>query len=147
MHHAPAVSYPVGRSVLYDGLLVLMLVLGGLALSVWFFALDERHPGHVFVLVVVAGMWLWALRARRQQPKGLLRWDGAAWTIHTGQQVRTVSVQVVLDLQHHLLLCLQPVEPRGPVIWVWPVATQQRDRWLALRQALFAPKPATPASR
>jgi hypothetical protein len=139
LHNAPAVAYPVGRSVLYNSMLVLMLGLGMAALSIWLWHADEIQAIHYAVVCLDVLLWLWAVQAWRRLPQGLLRWDGAVWTLHTGQRVQTVQVQVVLDAQSHVLLCLRPVGPTGMAVWVWPSANKQADRWLALRHALFAP--------
>lgn len=138
MYAAPALSYPVGRSVLYGGLVCLMLALGLLAQLVWWRASDTLTMRHGVVWVLSGVLWLWALHVWRHWPTAVLRWDGQHWTLLEDEQVQAVSVQVVLDGQSQLLLCLRTTPPSRRSYWVWPQARTQPERWLGLRQALFA---------
>lgn len=138
MVSAPPVSYPVGRSGLYGRLVWAMLALGLVSEGYWLTGLDEWHPWHIGAAGLSLLLWLWALRDWARPVTGLLRWDGQAWSLQCGQQAQQVGVRVVLDLQHHLLLTLRPVQSSGRVQWVWPESRTQPEHWLALRQALFA---------
>jgi hypothetical protein len=137
MHAAPSVSYPVGRSR-FAGLLLLLLWLAGLAaVAAW--AWQSNRPGWRQLAgaaaVLAAGMLSFAgwLRA----PRGVLAWDGAAWTWDAmGLAAATGRPQVVLDWQSRLLL--RWCGSDGRARWLWLERKSDADDWDALRRALYS---------
>jgi len=140
MYNAPAVSYPVGRSRFQGWLLAAVLAAGASSLAVWFMQSDQ--PG--LRLLAAAGLWLAtasvAIRTWLRSPAGLLTWDTKTWLWASGEQARQVAVSAVLDSQSVLLLQLRP--PQDHPLWIWPERRTLPARWLALRRAVFAPRPA-----
>lgn len=137
MHNAPAVSYPVGRSYFQAGLTLAVVLAGAVAQGAWWLLSVEHGAGHSlgWLLLLFAGAWaLWSIL---HTPRSQLIWDGQGWHWSAGASTLLVSPQVILDVQHSLLLCLRP--PAGTALWVWPTQQAQPERWLALRRALFNP--------
>lgn len=151
MQNAPSVTYPVGRSLVYAGLLAGVAGLGLLALglSLWWWTPVSK-----------SGLWLgflawliWstlALAGWRRSSQGLLQWDARAldplaapegravgwrWT-HSGQEEPDTvdAVEWALDAQFFVLLKLSLPGHRRR--WVWLEARRDPARWDDLRRAL-----------
>ncbi len=137
MYNAPAVTYPVGRSHFQLVLTVAVGLAGATALGVWWLSSVAHGIAHglgwVFWLVFCG----WALWHCLHTPQAQLAWDGQGWRLQLGALSAVVTPQVILDVQHSMLLCLRPAA--GLSVWVWPEQQAQRERWLALRRALFNP--------
>ena len=136
MHNAPTVSFPVGRSPLQGGVLVLLAGLGCLAVVIWCMGsdgLDWRHGTAAGACVAISASVVWSWW---HTSIGSISWDGVAW--HWAVGVRSVRVlpETVLDLQTALLLRLQMAEDRG-VAWVWLDRASSPARWMALRRAIY----------
>jgi hypothetical protein len=137
MYNAPAVTYPVGRSLFQAGLILAVLLAGAAAQGAWWW-LSAKHGvvhGLGWLLWLVFGAWAVWRGVHLQQAQ--LAWDGRDWRLQAGASSPPVRPQVILDVQHHLLLCLRP--ETGFAVWVWPAQGTQPERWLALRRALFHP--------
>jgi len=151
MHSAPSVRFPVGRCGLYGVLLVLLAVLGGLVLGLWF-VLDGA-PGVSTAGVAGGLLWLtWVCfvwREWRRSPVGQLRWSASerhslgaspgAWRWHSescAEGVPLRRVVLAVDWQSVALLRLQPSE--APACWVWVERTRNPALWNDLRRALVA---------
>jgi hypothetical protein len=147
MYNAPAVTYPVGRSLFQAGLILAVLLAGAAAQGAWWW-LSAKHGvvhGLGWLLWLVFGAWAVWRGVHLQQAQ--LAWDGRDWRLQAGALRPRVTPQVILDVQHSLLLRLR--SEAGLPLWVWPVQRTQPERWLALRRALFQPASAldsTPAS-
>jgi hypothetical protein len=137
-HHAPALSYPVGASVLYSVLVLSMAGLGILAWILWVYLADTLVWAHHLAMVLNLLLWLWAFRAWRRGTAAQLSWDGQNWSLVGHSGAVSVRPQVVLDFQRYLLLFLRVEAPNRNSYWVWPAASSQPARWPALRWALFA---------
>lgn len=158
MHNAPSVVYPVGRCVLYAGLLAMLGGLGVLVLLLWWWPWLGA-PGDSPLVVRVAGvlgalLWLawagFAWRSWLRSPVGQLQWDalgapdsGSAragvwrWRRDAYADGLTLQrVERVLDLQSRLLLQLR--EPGTARHWVWVERTRDPARWNDLRRALVS---------
>lgn len=138
MHHAPAISYPVGASVLYSTAVLIMTCLGMLTMAVWFALADTLTLAHQLAIALSLLLWLVAVRTWRRAVPASLSWDGQGWTLVGQSGAIAVTPHVVLDLQRYLLLFLRVDAATGSSCWVWPVASSQPARWSALRWALFA---------
>ena len=131
MHHAPAVSYPVGRCR-FRTCLVAASALASLAvLSIWsaWQGLHVAQSVGLALALLVLGL---QLRMLRRAPHGRLHWQGDAWLWqpHEGH-AETTQVQVVLDWQSGLLLRLSAGE------WLWLERAQAPLQWLDLRRAVW----------
>ena len=135
MHGAPSVSYPVGRSLLVGALLLAVWSFGLFACIVfaWQGASSPRLAAAAGACVASGawvGRWWW------RQPAGLLAWDSAAWSWSEGDpDVRTGSLEVVLDLQSLLLLRWRAP---GRARWLWAERARLPARWDALRRAVYS---------
>ena len=138
MHHAPAVSYPVGRCRFRAGLVGVSLLLNLAALSLWTWS-QGLHVAQM--LGWVLGLAVASLQARMlmRWPQGWLHWQGDHWlwqedddTLKSSTQLLT-GVQVVLDWQSGLLLRVQG----GHVHWLWLERTQASLHWMDLRRAVW----------
>lgn len=140
MYNAPAVSYPVGRSRFHAGLLAAILAAGVSSLAVWVMQSDHagsRHLAATGLWLVTASVAIWAwLRT----PAGQLTWDTKAWLWTSSETARQANVSAVLDSQIVLLLYLRL--PAQLPIWLWVEQRTAPTRWLALRRAVFAHRPA-----
>lgn len=149
MRNAPSVSYPVGRSVFYAGLLAGCGSLS-LALVIWV-------APSVGWQTAVGGsiLWIaWALLAFAswlRAPVGRLRWDALA--MHPGALLQSpgawswqsaayqdgvplLKVERVQDLQRWILLRLH--NPDGARSWVWVERARYPAKWDDLRRAVVA---------
>ncbi|MDI1244742.1 MAG: hypothetical protein PSV24_04995 [Rhodoferax sp.] len=137
MYNAPAVTYPVGRSHFQLVLTLAVGLAGAVAQAAWWWLSAQHGAGHALGWA----LWLifcgWAVWRVIHTPQAQLVWDGQDWTLQAGTRSALVTTQVILDVQHSLLLCLLP--QTGSAVWVWPAQLAQPERWLALRRALFAP--------
>lgn len=151
MRSAPSVTYPVGRSVLFLRLLVVVGALGTVA-AVWVITCGQG-------LWALAGGVAWvgwvsgAMQAWFRQPQGRLAWTVSAehpvdpahravagsWSWFSAAYVGGVvlqRVERVHDLQTWMLLRLH--NPDGARTWVWVERTSDPQRWDDLRRALWS---------
>ncbi|MEI7535593.1 MAG: hypothetical protein WCJ76_00210 [Comamonadaceae bacterium] len=136
MHKAPAVAYPVGRSVLHGWLLGLSSLTG--ALAGWFWRI-QASPDAWFQWLYAVVLLLASLAACRiwwRSPSGNLRWDGQAWKLNVLDRGLCGLVTVHLDLQGYLLLCLRSED--GGRSWLWLERRADAINWHALRGAVFS---------
>ena len=153
MHHAPAVTYPIGRARSLRWGLVAFWLLGALpVVCMLFMPLAQEGPAQEAMISVVIVAVIWGLsglglaRFWRRQDPGALRWDGADWWLDgpdQGASAVTPSpgrAAVRLDLQRCLLLHWR-ANGRGPVRWVWADADADPARWHLLRCALYSKAP------
>lgn len=139
---APAVLYPLGRSVALGVVLAGWLLAGAAVLAAWLAGGAVLSWGPV---VMAGGLWLAAavsvVHFWRQQFVGALRWDGQAWALEgEGPEkiFRALSAppEVLLDLQAHLWVCVSPLGHRRT--WLWLERTSQPERWLDMRRAVYS---------
>ena len=136
MHNAPAVTYPVGRSLFHGGLVLAAGGLGSLIALLWLatpVALGWRQWLLVGVLVVVV---VSASLAWRRSPRGVLRWDGYFWEWASSGTVQAGQLVVHVDLQSWMVVSLR--SSRGGAVWLWPERRSDASHWVALRRAAFA---------
>ena len=147
MHHAPSVSYPVGRPVFVARLLVAVWLMGSVV-TVITASLDAPAWRHLLSAVALALPALLGWRFWRGMPVGLLRWDGQAWHGPAAPD-QPLSLHVQRDGQRYLLVRLMPLagEPgaarpagRGPaaISWLWLDGRMEPSRWQDVRRAAFA---------
>lgn len=137
MYNAPAVSYPVGRSRFQVVFASAVVLAGAVALGAWALLSLAYGVGHVLGLLIwllTSGWTIWVLI---HTPEAQLVWEGQDWRWCSGAITLLAVPQVILDVQHSLLICLRLKS--GGVLWVWPSQKSQPGRWLALRRALFNP--------
>ncbi|HQQ71475.1 MAG TPA: hypothetical protein PLL92_14350 [Alicycliphilus sp.] len=142
--HAPAVRYPLGRSLALAWLLVALAACGLAGLLAW---LAQGTAPASLPIKAVTGLGLWLMAAAlawrwwRHMPVGQLSWDGGQWLIEcpVGAQGRTAqgSPRVHLDLQSGMLLFAPRLQ--GPGLWLWLERRSDPAQWLALRRAVYSP--------
>jgi hypothetical protein len=137
MHHAPAVSFSVGRSRFQCRLMLMLIVLGACTLLAWVGCADAFEWRHLGALILWLMVSAWAGVAWRRSPQGILAWDGQAWTWTCKAELMPVEVDVIFDVQDLLLLRLRMVHT---CCWVWPELCMDRSHWIAFRRAVFAPQ-------
>lgn len=150
--------YPVHRSGALIGLTALVWVAGAAALIVWFYSTGAR------VDVMHSRVWLMAAAVLAASAgvvsfwstceRGQLIWDGELWheaLVTPSKRVRWSSrlpsaaalndddlqVQVVVDAQLVMLLCLTRAQQASR--WVWVERMAQPEQWLDLRRAVHSP--------
>lgn len=149
MHHAPAVSYPVGRCRFRAWLVGASLLLNLAALSLWTWS-QGLHAAQILGWALGLAVALLQACMLTRWPQGLLHWQGDHWlwqsdddTLKSSTQLLT-GVQVVLDWQSGLLLRVQG----GHVHWLWLERTQAPLHWMDLRRAVWGHSQASaPISR
>lgn len=142
MRNAPSVLIPVGRSHLGRRLLVLAWCAGLGLLVAWRVQVPDWQMGAglsaaqmvMGVLLGVCGLLAW--RSDRRTAKGLLDWDGSAWSWTTALGACTAQVSVCCDLQRRLLVRLEPSDDSG-VQWLWLSPGSGEEHWRAARRALY----------
>jgi hypothetical protein len=139
---APAVLYPVRRSMALGVALVVLLTAGAAVLWAW---LAEGATLSWVPVCTAGGVWLMAATGAvhfwRQQFVGSLRWDGQGWVLESDgpeKIFRALSAQpeVLLDLQAHLWVCVSPWGHHRT--WLWLERASQPERWLDMRRAVYS---------
>ena len=139
-YSAPAVRYPVTRSLWLAFFLVWWSLAGCLSLAAWAAGGAGTQWGSI---AAAAGLWTvcsalaaWFWRA---SPCGTLVWNGAEWMLEppSGLQGGTVcaTLQVHLDLQRSLWVRLQPES--GQALWLWLERGNAPQWWGDLRRAVY----------
>lgn len=139
MHSAPAVRYPVARSVRAGAVLLgIWSLAAGVCLWWWQRGGAAAWPMAGTLLSLSLGSVL-AFVQWRDMPVGDLRWDGQAWWWQfAGEDEVSVSVVVRWDLQHGLLLQMAGRLP-WRARWCYAESARLPARWSDLRRALYAP--------
>ena len=154
MYHAPAVTYPLGRTSALQWALWLLWLVGGLPVIWMLFealALQGSAQAAIISVVICAFTWIgagWALRRfwAAQQPARALRWDGADWWLelsppaHGAPDAGPGRAVVRLDLQRCLLLHWR-AEGKRQSRWLWAERAGDPARWHLLRCALYSKTP------
>ena len=142
MHHAPSVSYPVGRPVFVARLLVAVWLMGSVV-TVFTASLDAPAWRHLLSAVALAVPALLGWRFWRRMPEGTLQWDGQAWHGPAAPD-QPVSLHVQRDGQRYLLIRLAPLSGeadaagQAAVSWLWLDGRMEPSRWQDVRRAAFA---------
>ena len=138
MHHAPAVSFPLGRSRFLVCCMTALWLLGALVVALWCFQpMPLRWPQGLAIFSVLAAGVL-ARRWWTLQGLGTLRWDGAQWELEVQAALSTGTVSVQMDLQQHLLLRLSRPLPEAQV-WLWLEQASDPVLGSDLRRAVYSP--------
>ncbi|SIQ86336.1 hypothetical protein [Pseudacidovorax sp. RU35E] len=138
MHHAPAVSFPVGSSRRAAALHLGIASAGGLGALGWclhFGAFDAATL--VIVSAAAAGMLL-ALRTARSVDVGMLHWAGGEWSVTDARGLDPWSgavLEVIIDLGTLMLARCATADGRRR--WFWLDRQTDPLRWRALRRAAF----------
>lgn len=138
-HHAPSVSYPVGRSFWVSALLGCLWGLAGAVTLRWWQLAAAGDPGPWLGLAACLACALVLWRGWRRTPVGTLAWDGGFWTWESRAypgQVRVAAPEILLDLQHLILVRMQNADGASWMLWL--DATTAPERWLDMRRALCA---------
>ena len=140
MHNAPSVSYPVGRCAFVRYFSIGLAALSGATWLSW-----GLLQGVSVLACLAGGVWLIACGAAwrsAQMQAGKLTWDGQVWCWHDSPRRDDAlgSVQVVLDMQHTLLLRWLPSDglPSVQKVNLWLSAASAPDFWQDLRRAVYA---------
>jgi hypothetical protein len=135
MHSAPSVSYPVGRSAFAGGVSAGLVLLGLLVAAGWTLqsGLGWRQGTAFATVLACAGL---ACHGWLRSPRGVLRWDGLAWSWEEGTTVRPGTPELALDLQSRLLLRWRP--DGGSPQWFWLARKAAPSHWDALRRAVYS---------
>ena len=161
MHHAPSVSYPVGRCRMRVYLGLGLSLINIVVLAWWTAALmGQNTSSGRFIVLGAAWLWallfaLWQAHEARHPTHGLLVWTGRHWGWHAGRPKAAVhqaedmadrpdqawpaaseamTVQVVLDWQSGMLLEVRHVPG---LRWLWLDRELAPSRWLDLRRAVW----------
>jgi hypothetical protein len=146
MQHAPAVSFPLGRSHFLATCLLSLWMAGAVLMILWCWQQAHwRWPQFVGLASVLAAGVL-ARRWWRRQRLGILRWDGAQWTLDEQGAISTGRVSVQLDLQQQLWLRLSCDTPLAQV-WLWLERGSDPVLWSDLRRAVYSPARSPDAER
>lgn len=139
-HPAPAVHYPVTRSLWLASILAFWSLAGCLALTAWAALGARTHGGAIaaaaalWLVCTALAAWFW-----RASPVGTLVWSGSAWALEPlpagGAGAVCATLQVGLDLQRCLWLRLQPEE--GRPLWLWLEQGNAPQQWGDLRRAVY----------
>lgn len=136
MHNAPAVTYPVGRSLFYGWMVVAVGLLGSLVLLLWLAIPVAPGWRQWFLAGVLVAAVLGAGDVWRRSPRGSLRWDGRLWEWASSGTAVAGHLVVHLDFQSWMVLSLRT--DRGVTVWLWPERHSDAANWDALRRAVFA---------
>lgn len=144
MHSAPAIRYPVARSLRAGAVLLAVWCLAGVVCLWWWW---QGGASGLQAAAVSAVWWLGASAACLQwrvSPTGALRWDGEVWWWQVaGEDEVLVSAQVRLDVQGGLLVHMPDAPWRAR--WVYLERATLPTRWADLRRAMFAAPSSAPS--
>jgi hypothetical protein len=148
MRNAPAVSYPVARSVLAAWAVASLWTVA--ALCTLLVATKAGQGAWVSAAAIVSCLLLGlaALVQWRKSPVGVLSWDRKQWQfarVGTGvvEPMALQQISVRLDFQWVILVTF--CTPSGPNLWIWLNKNADGTHWRRLRCALYArPKRQTP---
>ena len=100
----------------------------------------------VLSAAVALGLWLLAAAGAShfwwRQPRGVLQFDGQAWTLgptaksFSGPLALSLPPEVLLDLQAHLWVRIVPSGHSSQ--WLWLERSSQPERWMDLRRAVYS---------
>jgi hypothetical protein len=138
MHSAPAVSYPVVRSAFEGALLAGTWLIGGLAVAVWMYQMQQVSALQSSTLMGISlATGAWAAWRWWHVATGSLEWDGEGWH-RGGPQAASGQVHVALDLQGFLLLRWRAEIPGPDTNWIWLERSAAPSRWNDLRRAVYS---------
>lgn len=137
------VQYPLRRSRILGVLLAALVLAGACVLVVW--VVLGTRAGHLSILVALC-LWVPAIAGATHfwwnQPRGVLQFDGLAWTLDRVASLTSVPLslsappEVLLDLQGYLWARILPVG-HSP-LWLWLERSSQPERWMDLRRAVYS---------
>ena len=134
MHHAPAVTYPVGRSCIWAVLGAALWLAGLSAVLAWAPAGgDPRAMAAALGLCGVTGVV--ALAGWWRSAGGELAWQPDGWRLHRSAVSCHGTPQVVMDLQASLLLRWHSAQGHD---WLWLDRRTAPRQWDALRRAVYS---------
>lgn len=135
MHHAPSVTYPVGRCRFEGAMLILIILAGLLAWAGWALqSYSARLHGLALALLVWGAIGSHALRQWLRTPSGVVGWNGQAWTWPRVVDDRgSAAPLVMLDLQFVILMRLGGAGP-----WLWLERWREPHRWSDIRRAVYS---------
>ena len=136
MYSAPAVSYPVDRSLIQIVATAGIWLAGAGVWLVWLAGADGAGWRHGLSLVVLVLTGAAAAVTWLQTPTGQLRWDLANWVWTGSDSVASGKLVAHLDFQAFLLLT--HVSDAGEQRWLWLERKTDPGQWMALRRALYA---------
>jgi len=131
----PAVTWVVSPAHA-NHITVFVGLLGGALAIAFYLVLQPWGRASLFLLMLLAGAFCIAARARARQPSGNLIWDGEQWMWSGWEVQANLRVHCVIDLQRWMLLRVHA--SAGTAIWLWLETREASARWLALRRAVFA---------
>ncbi len=137
MHKAPAVNYPVGRSIFQVIVLVATLSFLTTVDALWFMQAQRIDWRHWIGLATSVSAALAGYLSWRFTQMGVLSWDGRSWWWESnglrvgGVLVPCLDFQVVLLLKFHA--------QSGTRYWLWLEKESARSHWLELRRAVHVP--------
>jgi toxin CptA len=143
MHSAPAVHYPVAKSLRAGLALAACWCLAAATCLWWWIAGGASAVQAAWAVACLLLGAVVACRQWRDMPVGALRWDGQAWWWQSHEDDMSVTVQVRWDLQHAALLYLKGMPLRRR--WALVERRSQPSRWDDLRRALYSPVFASPS--
>jgi toxin CptA len=135
MHGAPSVSHPVGRSSMGACVVGAVWLAAAAAILAWSRA---GASGPRLLIAAALTALLGGLAASWwREPQGTLAWDGERWTWCTSESPlgQQGTLSVIVDLQR--LLLVRWTSPGGQH-WFWLQPAASRDRWVALRRAVYS---------
>lgn len=134
MHHAPAVTYPVGRSS-FRACVSAALWLAGLSVVLaWGLSTaDGRGMAVALSLCLVTG--LLAIMDWWRSGGGQLAWLADGWQLRLGETLHHGAPLVVMDYQGCLLLLWESEQRRS---WLWLDRRASPRYWDALRRAVYS---------
>ena len=144
MHHAPSVSYPVGRGAFQRRLWVVQSLLS--LLLVWAWA-SAQPMGWIGLSVAVALAMATYAQWRMTKPQAWsLHWTQGAWSIQVASpqtdraSVCDGTVKPVFDGQSTLLLRWQSTSDRlgSDVRWLWLDQASHPAHWQDVRRAVYS---------
>ena len=141
MHSAPSVSYPVRPSRSVQRLLLVVWCAGiaCAALAAWQMHDVGWRAGLQALSVLLSALALRHGATGLRSAEGVLRFDGAGWSVPGDRRGFSGRAEVCLDLQTLLLLRL--IVPGQSVSWLWLERGADPARWQDLRRAVYSRAP------
>ena len=149
MHSAPAVTYPVGRSLFAGAVLLAIWLTAAAAIAFWWVEASGWRPAAAALVWLASGVW--AAGQWWRSATGAVAWDGESWNWTASGGGDSGMLEVSVDLQRSMLVRWAG---KGASQWFWLERASRAERWDDLRRAVYsraardAPRdPQPPASK
>lgn len=150
MHAAPPVRMSLPRDGAWHVFVTFCVSIAAASTTAWVVLRWQQAADAVAMAAMsaagIAGAIAWLHGRRRDGPRGVLAWDGAAWHWSGASSAPIAGeVCVMVDLGVWLLLRFSPAAPNRRSAWLPVSRSAAGPLWRSWRAAVYARRPAPDA--